>query len=207
MLLARWLVCSNTSNTCATDKLDSGCIEMPTKRKRRCKACGKLFDPTYDKGKVKQLVCCNACCAKYYDKQKPKSRRLAREVSQMVGKRSMGEVRFDADHIENKRAVQADYEPDSFVYTVEETRTYTPDWRLISRSGHTFYIEYKGVLDLETRKKMVRVRDQHPDLDIRFVFQKASNKIRKNSKTTYGMWADKNGFDWADNTIPARWLK
>jgi hypothetical protein len=166
-----------------------------------------LFHPSYDKGRVKQLVCCNKCCAAYYDKQKPKSRRLATEVAKMVGKRSMGEVRFDANHIEGKRFIQVDYEPDTFQYSVEETRTYTPDFRILARSGKTFYIEYKGVLDLETRKKMVRVRDQHPDLDIRFVFQKASNKIRKGSKTTYGMWAAKNGFPWADNKIPREWLK
>jgi len=39
------------------------------------------------------------------------------------------------------------------------------------------------------------------------VFQKANNKIRKGSKTTYGKWADDNGFKWADNTIPKEWLK
>ena len=125
----------------------------------------------------------------------------------MVGMRSMGEVRFYADHIEGKKAVQADYEPDSFQYTVEEIRTYTPDFKIYTRSGRHFYIEYKGVLDLETRKKMVRVQQQHKDVDIRFVFQNASNKIRKGSKTTYGVWADKNGFLWADNTLPKEWLK
>lgn len=176
-------------------------------RRRKCKACGRLFDPTYDKGKVRQLVCCHACCVIYYDKQKPKSRKLARLVAQMFGKRSMGEVRFYAEHIENKK-FRADYEPDSFQYTVEETRTYTPDFR-IQRKGDNgvFYIEYKGILDLETRKKMVRVRDQHPSLDIRFVFQKADNKIRKGSPTSYGDWCDKNGFIWADNKIPKEWLK
>jgi hypothetical protein len=179
-------------------------------RRRKCKSCSKLFDPVYDKGHVRQLVCCNSCCAAYYDKQKPKSRRLSREVAKMVGKRSMGEVRFYADNIEGKKNFKADYEPDSFQYTVEETRTYTPDFRIQRKGradGGTFYIEYKGVLDLETRKKMVRVRDQHPSLDIRFVFQKASNKIRKGSPTSYGDWCDKNGFLWADNKIPKEWLK
>lgn len=175
--------------------------------KRKCKICGRRFKPTHDTNTVKQLVCSNGCCALYYDKQKPKSRRLAREISKMVGMRSMGEVRFHADNIEGKRNFQSDYEPDTFQYTVEETRTYTPDFRITTKAGKTFYIEYKGVLDLETRKKMVRVRDQYPKLDIRFVFQKASNKIRKNSKTTYGMWATKNNFKWSDNTIPKGWLK
>ena len=176
-------------------------------RKRKCKICNQSFIPEYDHGKVRQLVCSNVCCALYYEKQKPKSRRLATEVAKMVGKRSMGEVRFYADNIEGKRGFKSDYEPDSFQYTVEETRTYTPDFRITSKSGHTFYIEYKGVLDLETRKKMVRVRQQHKNVDIRFVFQKATNKIRKGSKTSYGDWADKEGFLWADNILPKEWLK
>jgi hypothetical protein len=124
----------------------------------------------------------------------------------MVGKRSMGEVKFEAEFIEGKRGFTTDYEPDTFQYTVEETRSYTPDFRIQTRSGKTFYIEYKGVLDLETRKKMVRVRDQHPELDVRFVFQKAGNKIRKGSPTSYSKWCDQNGFQWADNKIPREWL-
>jgi len=179
---------------------------MPV-RKRKCKSCGKMFTPTWDKGKVKQLVCSNGCCVIYYDKQKPKSRRLATEVAKMVGKRSMGEVRFDAAHIEGKRGFTTEYEPDSYSYVVEETRNYTPDFKIKTKSGKVFYIEYKGVLDLETRKKMVRVRDQHPKLDIRFVFQKGQNKIRRGSKTTYMIWATKNGFKCADNEIPKEWLK
>ena len=180
---------------------------VPRKRKRKCKACGKMFTPEHDTRTVKQLVCTFSCCVLYYDKQKPKSRTLARIVASMVGRRSMGEVRFNADHIEGKRGFKSVYEPDSFQYSVQETRTYTPDFRITTKSGAVFYIEYKGVLDLDTRKKMVRVRDQHPQLDIRFVFQKARNKIRKNSPTTYWMWATKNNFKWADNTIPRRWLK
>ncbi|GAF70452.1 unnamed protein product, partial [marine sediment metagenome] len=82
----------------------------------------------------------------------------------------------------------------------------TPDWTVVTRSGHTIYIEYKGVLDLATRKKMILVRDQHPDKDIRFVFQRGMNKIRKGSKTTYMMWAAKNGFDAADGNLPLSWL-
>jgi len=181
-------------------------FEVKKTKRRRCKACNKLFHPSFDTKSVRQEVCTPSCCVIYYDKQKPKSRKLARIVAGMIGRRSMGEVRFEAANIQGKRSVHADYEPDSFKYTVEETRTYTPDFRILSKSGNTFYIEYKGVLDLETRKKMVRVRDQHPDLDIRFVFQKASNKIRKGSPTSYGMWSDKNGFKWADNHIPKEWL-
>ena len=181
-------------------------------KKRKCKSCGKLFVPVYDTNTIKQVVCSHSCCVIHYDKQKPKSRKLARLVASMIGKRSMGEVRFAADNLDGK-PINAEYEPDKFSYLVHKTCNYTPDFRVTIRKptpktkGKIFYIEFKGVLDLATRSKMKLVKEQHPTLDIRFVFQSASNKIRKGSKTTYGMWADQHGFKWADNTIPKEWLK
>ena len=48
---------------------------------------------------------------------------------------------------------------------------------------------------------------QHPDLDIRMLFQRASNKLSKKSKTSYADWCDKHGVVWAEgDTIPAAWL-
>ena len=32
------------------------------------------------------------------------------------------------------------------------------------------------------------------------------NKINKKSKTTYGMWCEKNGFKYADKEIPDEWF-
>jgi hypothetical protein len=119
----------------------------------------------------------------------------------------MAEVTFDSVYIEGKKSVLADYEADTFEYEVSETRKYTPDWTLNTRSNNWIYIEYKGVLDGRTRKKMKLVKKQHPLLDIRFIFQNASNKINKASKTTYGKWADQHGFPWADNELPKDWLK
>lgn len=175
--------------------------------KRKCAVCKKKFAPEYDTAKVNQLICSNKCCVEYYNRLKTKTRRVAKEIAQMIGKRSIGEVEFDANNIENNKTIKSRYEPDSFQYVVEETRSYTPDFQISTKAGKVFYIEYKGILDLETRKKMVRVKHQYPDLDIRFVFQKARNKIRKGSKTTYGKWATDNGFKWADNTLPPGWLK
>lgn len=179
---------------------------MPRVAKRKCKSCGKMFVPVNDTKSVRQLVCTFNCCIIYYQKQKPKSRKLARIVASMMGRRSMGEVKFDAENFEGKKTLSSEYEPDSFTYTVEETKTYTPDYKVKTKKGRIFYIEYKGVLDLETRKKMLRIKDQYPKMDIRLIFQKAANKIRKGSPTTYGMWAEKNGFPWAELNIPRRWL-
>ena len=47
---------------------------------------------------------------------------------------------------------------------------------------------------------------QHPELDIRFVFSNSSAKISKRSKTTYAIWYDKLGIPYADKTIPVKWF-
>jgi hypothetical protein len=177
-------------------------------KSRSCKICKKKYPPLFDSTAVKQLVCSCKCCAIYYDEKiKPKTRKRARDCAAMVGRRSMAEVKFDAANIEGKRKVKAAYEVDTFEYLVSETRKYTPDWTIITESGHKIYIEFKGVLDRATRKKMKLVKQQHPDLDIRIIFEKPGNKIMKSSKTTYGMWAEQWGFPWADNTLPREWLK
>jgi len=67
-------------------------------------------------------------------------------------------------------------------------------------------VETKGRFTLEDRKKHILVRRQHPDLDIRIVFQNPYTKIRKGSKTTYADWASKNGILWANKEIPDTWI-
>lgn len=180
---------------------------MPKKAKAKCKVCKRSFPLTYLTKKVTPVVCSCSCAQEYYEQlPKPKGRAKSREVAAMVGRRSMAEVRFDANFIEGK-PVDAVYEVDTFEYRVEETKKYTPDWTLTKRSGKKIYIEFKGVLDGATRKKMKLIKTQHPELDIRIIFEQASNKIMKTSNTTYGMWADQWGFPWADNELPKEWLK
>jgi len=95
------------------------------------------------------------------------------------------------------------YEPDKFPYKVEEARNYIPDFLL----PNGIYIEAKGYLRTEDRKKLLLIKAQYPDIDLRLVFQRAANKIRKTSKTTYGEWASKNGFIYADHgRVPKSWL-
>ena len=55
------------------------------------------------------------------------------------------------------------------------------------------------------RKKHLLIKSQHPELDIRMVFQNSKGKIRKGSKTTYADFCDKNGIMWADKQIPKEW--
>ena len=185
-----------------------GINPMAKPKKRMCSTCKKMFTPKHDTGTVTQWVCSCKCAVTYYAKTKPKgraARAYAKVVAKMVGRRSMGEVQFDATYIEGQ-PVDAYYEQNTFTYEVSETRKYTPDWIVITPTTE-FFIEYKGVLDGRTRKKMKLVKKQNPLLDIRFIFQNASNKINKASKTTYGKWADQHGFLWADNELPKDWLK
>jgi len=88
------------------------------------------------------------------------------------------------------------YEPNKFKFIQPEIeRTYIPDFKT-GRSN--IFLEAKGKLDLETRKKMIWFRDSNPTIRIIFLFQNPDNKITKRSKTTYAMWATDNGFEWLD---------
>ena len=90
--------------------------------------------------------------------------------------------------------IQNRYETLKLPYVVYETRKYLPDF--ILKNG--IVIEVKGYFPASDRKKMLRVKDQYPSLDIRFIFGNKENKINKNSKTTYEMWAEQHGFKCCD---------
>ena len=99
--------------------------------------------------------------------------------------------------------IDGEYEQHKIKYTKPATNhTYTPDFRL----PNGIFVETKGRFVAEDRKKHILIKDQHPELDIRFVFQNSKNKIRKGSNTTYADWCDKYGFKYADKTIPETWL-
>jgi hypothetical protein len=53
----------------------------------------------------------------------------------------------------------------------------------------------------------VNIKKQHPNLDIRFVFENSRRKLSKGAKTTYALWCDRNNFLYADRVIPEEWLK
>ncbi len=102
-----------------------------------------------------------------------------------------------------KRGVDFGYETVKINWKLVENKTYTPDFIL----PNGIIIESKGRFVLDDRKKHLKVREQNPDLDIRFVFSNSRNKIRKGSKTTYAMWCEKNNFLYADKRIPDEWIK
>lgn len=84
------------------------------------------------------------------------------------------------------------YESKKLSYTIPESQhSYTADWCI----GDNLFIESKGRLTIQDRKKMCLIKQQHPDKRFVFVFQRSSEKITKHSKVTYKMWAIKNGFE------------
>ena len=99
------------------------------------------------------------------------------------------------------------YETEKIKYTVPERQsTYTPDFFINTETGG-FYIEGKGRWTVDDRHKHLLIREQHPNLDIRFVFSNQNAKLYKGSPTTYAQWCDKFGFRYANKTIPQEWLE
>ena len=102
---------------------------------------------------------------------------------------------------ENK--IKFGYETTVIDYIKPETKhTYTIDFTL----PNGILVETKGRWVPEDRKKHLLIKKQHPELDIRIVFMSGKTKIRKGSKTTYGMFCDKHGILWAEKTIPESWF-
>jgi len=96
------------------------------------------------------------------------------------------------------------YETTVIQYIKPQTNhKYTVDFTL----PNGILIETKGRWVMEDRKKHILIKDQHPELDIRIVFQNPKGKIRKGSKTTYADYCDKHGILWAEKQIPQEWLK
>ena len=101
------------------------------------------------------------------------------------------------------KGIEVKYESEKVAYIIPASQhTYNPDFRL----PNGIIIETKGRFVAADRKKHLLVKEQHPNLDIRFVFSNSKNKISKNSKTTYGIWCEKNGYKYADKEIPEEWF-
>ena len=98
--------------------------------------------------------------------------------------------------------VSFQYETLNLSYTI--TANYTPDFVL--QNG--VILDAKGYFKTADLRKMLAVKKDNPDLDIRFVFQAPFNTLSKESKTTYAMWAEKNDFKWCSSSdIPLSWIE
>ena len=100
--------------------------------------------------------------------------------------------------------IEPHYEEYYLNYTVPESKhKYTPDFIL----PNGIIIETKGIWDSDDRKKHLLIREQYPNLDIRFVFSRAKTKLYKGSKTTYGDFCNKNNIKYSEKMIPKEWLE
>lgn len=102
-----------------------------------------------------------------------------------------------------EKNVKFEYETKKISYQ-PKLRIYTPDFYLPEQD---IYVEAKGFFSPADRQKMLLVIQQNMFLDIRMLFLRASNKLNRSSKTTYGSWCDRYGILWADGQIPLEWLE
>ena len=97
--------------------------------------------------------------------------------------------------------VAYEYESKKVPYTLQ--CSYCPDFVL----PNGVHIETKGLWTSEDRRKILQVKKDNPELDLRMVFQAPHNKIYKGSKTTYAAFCEKNDLPWAPyHSIPIEWL-
>ena len=107
-----------------------------------------------------------------------------------------------ADYLKDKQK-QVRYERLKIEWEDLRYRTYTPDFIL----DNGIIIETKGIFDTEDRRKHLAIREQHPELDIRFIFSNSKAKLYKGAKSRYCEWCDKYEFKWEHRIIPEAWLK
>jgi hypothetical protein len=125
-----------------------------------------------------------------------------RKAAKEKGYRSGFEQRI-AEQLEAS-GVPFEYEPRREIveYVVNETRRYLPDFVLRG----SIIIECKGRFTAADRKKLLLLKAQHPEKDIRLLFM-YDNKLSPRSPTRYSAWAEKNGIPWALKTVPEEWVK
>lgn len=125
-----------------------------------------------------------------------------KEVAAKYGFRSGLELRINEELQE--KGIDGEYEKNVIQYVIPESNhKYKPDFRL----PNGIFVETKGRFLADDRKKHLLIKEQHPELDIRFLFQNSKAKISKASKTTYASWCEKYGFKYADKNIPESWIQ
>lgn len=94
-----------------------------------------------------------------------------------------------------KAKVNFKYESTKIPYVI--SGHYIPDFVISTPTG-LIYLETKGYFRPEAKRKMVAVKKQHPELDIRIIFYSSSK--------TNIRWALKHDFKFAFHQIPEDWL-
>lgn len=119
------------------------------------------------------------------------------------------------------RDISFEYEPARLRYKDKDgrKRITQPDFHLKPKSNDPhggMFVEAKSLLKHDHLSRYEHLKEQRPDLDIRFVFEEPDRTISHYSvddgggetrAVSYAEWADMNGFKWAGETIPNAWIK
>jgi len=90
---------------------------------------------------------------------------------------------------------------------------YTPDFTCPNtQNSFSIIFETKGHFVTADRQKHLFIKQQYPNLDIRFVFSNSKNRIGKKSKTTYAKWCELKGIKYhciasTKKFLPDEWVK
>lgn len=120
------------------------------------------------------------------------------------GFRSGYEERVYNNAIGRKRELAFEPSEATLHYTKPARRArYIPDFVL----PNGIIVETKGRLTAEDRAKMLNVKRDNPEADIRFLFMRSRQRTTKSKNSlTYEEWAEKHGFPWSiGETIPDEW--
>ncbi|WP_281406790.1 hypothetical protein [Phyllobacterium endophyticum] len=117
----------------------------------------------------------------------------------------------------NSAGVSFEYEKHRLFYIVPaRVASYKPDFVL----ANGIILETKGLFDAEDRQHHILLKQQHPELVVRFVFSRSAttltavfkkdpttgSKTRRENPITYAKWCETHGFEYADKVPPMAWL-
>jgi predicted nuclease of restriction endonuclease-like RecB superfamily len=88
------------------------------------------------------------------------------------------------------------YEPEKIPYVIASH--YIPDFVLSTPLGKV-YVECKGYFRPEDKRKLLAIKRQHPERDIRILFYA--------QRSSYIKWCERHGFKYAVEKIPREWYK
>lgn len=125
----------------------------------------------------------------------------------MSEKRRRSKLELTFEQILKDSKADYEYEVTVIPYIVPESKhNYTVDWTLPNK----ILLETKGYLsDSQERNKYILIKQQYPEIDLRFVFAN-NDKLCGGMKTTHAQWATKNGFKYCsvkDTETIKQWIK
>lgn len=116
-------------------------------------------------------------------------------------------LEIDVVRILSETNIPWEYEKSKLKYSIPESQhTYIVDFTV-----GNLLLEGKGRLeDYAERKKYELIKEQHPEIDLRFIFADPDKIVGGTKKTTHKDWATKVGFQWCsvkDKATIQSWIK